>query len=134
MSDEHVARRSEKGQFLKGEPSANPQGRPKGSRNRLAEAFLRDLTADWELHGAETIAEAREERRFDYLKLVSSLLPRNFNIRVTDIDELSEEQIDLELAALDALLEAAEAGAAAAEAQAFHVGPPLALPALPQAE
>src|SRR5258706_14779714 len=29
--------------------SANPKGRPKGSRNKLGEAFLSDLQADWEL-------------------------------------------------------------------------------------
>jgi hypothetical protein len=40
--------------------SGNP-GRPKGSRNKLGEAFLDALHADWQEHGTEAIARGCQE-------------------------------------------------------------------------
>ena len=39
--------------------SGNPKGRPKGARSKLGEAFLNSLLADFETHGAATIAQSR---------------------------------------------------------------------------
>jgi Family of unknown function (DUF5681) len=39
--------------------SGNPKGRPRGSRHRLSERVLADLTADFEDHGAAASARAR---------------------------------------------------------------------------
>ena len=41
--------------------SGNPKGRPKGSRHRISEAFLGDVLADYEKHGAATIERMRQE-------------------------------------------------------------------------
>ena len=48
--------------------SGNPAGRPKGSRNKLGEAFIADMFADWVEHGVDAIRRVREERPQDYLK------------------------------------------------------------------
>lgn len=90
-------------QFKPGNP-----GRPKGSRNKLGEAFLADLLANWEKHGAETIEAVRVDKPDAYLKVVASILPKELNIKVNELDELSDEQIERQLAAVIAQL--ADAG------------------------
>lgn len=58
----------------------NPKGRPKGSRNRFAEAFVSDFLKDWEEHGAETIGRVREEDPSTYVRVGVSIIPKDFNI------------------------------------------------------
>ena len=90
---------SKKNRFKKGVTN-NPAGRPKGSRNRLSEAVLRDMLADWEAHGTEAIETFRTERPHEYVKVMAGLLPRNFNLKVNEYDELSDEQIHFQLRAV----------------------------------
>ena len=73
----------------------NP-GRPKGSRNKLGEAFITALHADFQAHGVEVIETVRIERPHEYLKVVASLLPKQVEIKETAFDGLS----DADLAAL----------------------------------
>jgi hypothetical protein len=61
LHEQQSGLRNEKGQFLQGF-TGNPAGRPKGSRNRLGEAFLEGLAADFEAHGAEAIAECKADQ------------------------------------------------------------------------
>lgn len=68
----------------------NP-GRPKGSRNKLAEAFIADLVADWEQHGSEAIVQVREERPHEYLKVVASILPKE--IKIDRNDDMTDDQL-----------------------------------------
>jgi Family of unknown function (DUF5681) len=57
--------------------SGNPAGKPRGSRNKLAEAALRELCADFEGNGMTAIVRCREERPDIYLRIVAlSLLPK----------------------------------------------------------
>lgn len=83
-------------------------GRPKGSRNKLGEAFLTDMLTDWEANGVAAIARVRDERPHEYLKVVASILPKELNIKVNELDELSDEQLERQLAAVIAQL--ADAG------------------------
>ena len=87
--------------------SGNPKGRPKGSRVKLGEQFLSDLLSDWETHGAESIAAMREKSPGDYVKVVAATLPKELNVKVSEIDELSDEQIARQLAAVASQLAAA---------------------------
>jgi ribulose bisphosphate carboxylase small subunit len=98
--------------------SGNPAGRPKGSRNKLGELFLSDLMADWEENGAKAIKDMREEKPGDYVKVVAATLPRELNVKVSELDELSDEQIARQLASIASQLARAgiDLGAGAAEA------------------
>lgn len=78
--------------------SGNPAGRPKGSRNKLAEDFIKDLHEAWQAQGKETIERVIAERPHEFLKVVAGLLPKEIKIK----DELSEFS-DEQLAALNAL-------------------------------
>lgn len=56
--------------------SGNPLGSRAKCRFKLSEAFVRELWRDFEEHGAKAIAEVREKRPQDYLKIVASLVPK----------------------------------------------------------
>jgi Family of unknown function (DUF5681) len=73
--------------------SGNPAGRPAGARNRLQGAFLSDLAADWEMHGAEAIRVMRIERPADYVRCVASLMPRELQIESV-LHEVSDEELE----------------------------------------
>lgn len=103
--------------------SGNPAGRPKGSRNKLGEAFLTDMHADWEAHGTDVIARVREEKPDQYLKVVASILPQQLNVRVSDFDEMTDDQIDQRITALaNALRLEIGTGAAAGREAAPQAG------------
>lgn len=84
--------------------SANPAGRPKGSRNKLGEAFVQALQADFEAHGADSIKLVRVERPHEYLKVIASILPKEIKVS-TDIDGLTDEQLDQRIRQIAAALD-----------------------------
>lgn len=86
---------------------ANPAGRPKGARNKLGEAFLQDMLADWEEHGKEVIEAVRVDKPDQYLKVVASVLPKELNVKVSELDELTDDQLARQLAHIGAQLAAA---------------------------
>jgi hypothetical protein len=51
-------------------------GRPKGSRQKLAENFLAVLAADFAEHGKGVIERLRIEQPGTYTKVIASLLPK----------------------------------------------------------
>ncbi len=46
-------------------------GRPKGSRNRLTEAFLDDLLAEWQKHGRKAIRRLCEQSPVAYMRVMA---------------------------------------------------------------
>jgi hypothetical protein len=70
----------------------NP-GRPRGSRNKLGEAFIAALAEDFEKHGVEVIERVRIEKPEAYIKVIASLLPKDLNLNVTKLDDLTDEQL-----------------------------------------
>lgn len=73
--------------------SGNPAGKPKGSRNKLGEAFLTELYTDWQTHGATVIQTVRAEKPDAYLKVVASLLPKQLEIKDDTFAGLTDEQL-----------------------------------------
>jgi hypothetical protein len=49
-------------------------GRPRGARNKLGEAFLQDLHADWEMHGKSVIERVRRDDPSTYLRVMASVV------------------------------------------------------------
>lgn len=83
-------------------PTTPPTTRPKGSRNRLGQAFVQALQDDFQEHGPQVIETIRSEKPDNYLKLVASLLPNE--LKVTTEIELSDEQLDQRIRQLAAAL------------------------------
>lgn len=84
--------------------SGNPAGRPKGSRNKLGEAFLDDMLADWEKHGKGAIEKVRETKPDAYLKVVAMILPRDLNVNINNMDQLTDDELVERIRSLDAAI------------------------------
>ena len=97
---------------------ANPHGRPKGSRNQLGEAFLQAMLADWEEHGKAVIEVVRAEKPDQYLKVVASILPKELNVKVNELDDLTDDQLARQLRAIATQLAAAGLDIGAGSGQA----------------
>jgi hypothetical protein len=61
------------------------------------------LAEDFEKHGAAVIEKVRTDRPADYLKIVSALLPKDVNLDVKPLDELTDEHLMARLALPDSL-------------------------------
>ena len=105
--------------------SGNPAGRPKGSRNKLGEAFVSDLLADWQTNGIQAIIDMRDKSPTDYCKVVASVIPKEVNVTVEDYDRLSDDELAAEFARVSERLAArhrdsTRAGKAGSTAQLPH--------------
>ncbi len=60
--------------------SPNPAGRPKGSRNKLSESFISALHNSFERNGPDVIEEVKADSPVEYLKLISSIVPKQFGL------------------------------------------------------
>ena len=90
------------GQFVVGHRGNG--GRPKGSRNKLGEDFIQALHDDFTEHGVAAIATVRDTRPDQYMKVIASLLPKDVNLNVNQMDELTDEQLIERIRALDATI------------------------------
>lgn len=80
--------RDAKGRFLNG-VKAGP-GRPKGSRSKLSEDFLRDLAAQWEKSGVYALERLAGSDPASFVKIVASVLPKQMEATLTADPELVE--------------------------------------------
>lgn len=94
-------------QFAPGNP-----GPGKGIRKRLAGDFVRELHRDFNEHGPEAIAKCRTQRPAEYVRIIASLLPKQIDIRESDLADTDDDALESFLAlARSALLGRGEAGA-----------------------
>jgi hypothetical protein len=105
--------RDSNGRFIPGNPGL--PGRPKGSRNMLADAMIDDLYRDWQEHGAEAIRAVRESRPADYLKIVAMIVSKcedlslDSEMRDAAVEQFIEERRQQALAMIAKMDEADDA-------------------------
>ena len=61
--------------------SGNPAGRPRGSKNKLTELFLKTIVDDFATHGAEAISTLRKRDPATYVRLIAFLVPRDLVLK-----------------------------------------------------
>jgi len=77
--------RNADGTFAEGNPGG---GRPKGSRNKLSEAFLRVLADDFEENGIQAIEQLRRENPGQYANVIAKLMPKLMELSGPDGDRV----------------------------------------------
>lgn len=80
-------------QWQKGQ-SGNPNGKATGTRDKLGNAFLEKMLADFEKHGEKAIADAREDSPLGYLNALVRIMPQEVN--VNQKNDILERLIDLD--------------------------------------
>jgi hypothetical protein len=86
------ARDEKSGQFLAGNTSARPGSR-KGARNRLQGNFIAALSEHFEEVGKTAIDIVFKESPKDYLKIIASVLPKEFILEDGRLESMSDEEI-----------------------------------------
>ncbi len=94
------------GMFEPGQ-SGNAKGRPKGSKNALAEEFVVALRKDFMEFGAQAICEVREEKTDAYLNVIAKILPKDINVKQDPLDDMEYEQLKSRCIELGGLLRTA---------------------------
>jgi uncharacterized protein DUF5681 len=84
MSDAEITARKQRvigTPFPRG-TSGNPAGRPRGSRNRLADAYVTDLMECWEKNGKTALELCATTEPATFVKVVASLMPKDISLSI----------------------------------------------------
>ena len=92
MTDKTDLDQSEKPWLFKPGQSGNLIGRPKGSRSKLQENFLKALSEDFEANGIEAIQTMRQEKPADYVRTIASLMPKQLEIE-RPLQEMTDDEL-----------------------------------------
>lgn len=87
-----------------GGPPAAPKPRSRRTKKTLGDDFLAAVRADFRAHGAGVIAEVRAGKPDQYLKIVLSVLPRDFDVAINQLGALSDEEIRSRIRSLEAIV------------------------------
>ena len=99
--------------------------KPVGLRDALAKKFIDTLTADFDEHCATVIKTLREDKLYDYARIVVSLLPKEITVDDSQLKEMPDDELAAVLSALRSVV-AARLAAASGEGDAAerHEGAP----------
>ena len=87
----------------------NP-GRPKGSRNKLGEKFLKDLLKHWKQHGTAALDGCLEKDPAAYCRVVASILPKEIKLDANPLDKMNDAELVERYLAVSARIAAALGG------------------------
>jgi len=96
--------------------TGNAAGRPKGSRNALGEAFIKDMYAKWQERGSEAITEMINNDPGAFVRVVAGILPKELVVK-DELSEVSDEELAALVAAAREALSHREVGGDAASAK-----------------
>ena len=77
------------------QPGHKSGGRVKGARNKLSMAFVEALAAEFAEHGAEAIRICRIERPAEFIKIIASIMPKEFEITDNRLAAITDEELDV---------------------------------------
>jgi len=98
--------------------SGNPGGSLEATRRSFNKDFLLALAADFKKHGAAAIEKVRKTQPAAYMKICALLVPREMQIEHSGtIKQMSDEQIEEAIAAIQAMLDARAAKVIEGEAE-----------------
>ena len=63
--------------------SGNPSGRPLGSKQKIAEAIIRDISTAWQTHGATVLDRMATEEPAKFAQLAAGLIPRDLSVTLS---------------------------------------------------
>ena len=79
--------------FEKGHPKMG--GRVKGTRNKIADQFLKDLLEEWNVGGRDAMKIARVNDPVRFCVMVANQLPKELEIAVGPLNEISDQELEL---------------------------------------
>lgn len=84
--------------------SGNPDGRPKGAKDRFTNKFWTDFYNAWETGGPDALTKVRTDDPSTFVRVAASLMPKETEVTLrTELDRMSDaelrEFIQAELAA-----------------------------------
>lgn len=82
----------------------NKGGRPKGSRHKLGEEFIKAMHDDWCEHGSQVIETVRLNKPEQYLKVVASILPKDINLNVNEYEDATTDELVEQIRQLDTII------------------------------
>ena len=95
MADDKAKRNEKSGQFVVGTSSG---GRKKGARNRLHADFVVALSEHFAEMGKAAIDIVFKESPRDYLKIIASILPKEFVLEDGRLESMGDEELEQYLA------------------------------------
>ena len=63
---------------------AGGPGRPKGSKNKLSEDFLKDVHTVWIDHGLQALMAMCQDKPADFCRMVAGLMPKDVLLKFKD--------------------------------------------------